>query len=137
MRVVLDTNVIVSGVMTAHGTCARITDMVDTGALEMCSDDRILDEYGSVLRRPELRIAPESISPVLELIRHTTYLIAATPLEPELPDPDDLPFLEVAAAAEALLVTGNTRHYPEHARHGVTVLSPAEFLELMRHRTSS
>jgi putative PIN family toxin of toxin-antitoxin system len=137
VRVVLDTNVIVSGVMTAHGTCARIIDMVGDGALEMYADDRILDEYDSVLHRPELRIAPESISPVLELIRHTACLIAATPLAPELPDPDDLPFLEVAAAADAPLVTGNARHYPERARQGVTVLSPAEFLEIMRHRPPS
>jgi ubiquinone/menaquinone biosynthesis C-methylase UbiE len=33
-----------------------------------------------------------------------------------LPDPGDMPFLEVAASADALSVTGNTRHYPKRSR---------------------
>ena len=53
----------------------------------------------------------------------------ASPLGIELPDQDDLPFLEVAHAAEATLVTGNTRHYPPEERRGVTILDPASFLD--------
>jgi predicted nucleic acid-binding protein len=47
----------------------------------------------------------------------------------ELPDRDDLPFLEVTHAAEATLITGNTRYYPQEARRGVAVLDPASFLD--------
>jgi predicted nucleic acid-binding protein len=43
-----------------------------------------------------------------------------------------VPFVEVAAAAAAVLVTGNTRHFPKKACEGVTVVSPKEFLELLR-----
>ena len=57
---------------------------------------------------------------------------AAVPLPVRLPDPDDAPFLEVAAATESILVTGNSRHFPKKAREGVVVLSPAELLELLR-----
>jgi predicted nucleic acid-binding protein len=47
----------------------------------------------------------------------------------ELPDPDDLPFIEVSQAAQAdALVTGNVRHYPAASRHGIGVLTPAEFM---------
>jgi len=35
-------------------------------------------------------------------------------------------------SAGAILVTGNTRHYPKRSRVGVTVLSPGEFIELLR-----
>jgi len=42
----------------------------------------------------------------MELIRRIARPVAAVPLNVELPDPDDRPFLEVAAAAEAILVTG-------------------------------
>jgi putative PIN family toxin of toxin-antitoxin system len=135
VRVVLDTNVIVSGALTAHGTCARIVDLLSEGVFEICADDRILDEYESVLRRPELHIADENIAPLTELIRRVAQRIAAVPLAAELPDPDDLPFLEVAAAGGALLVTGNLRHYPHRARAGVTVMIPADFLKLIRQAT--
>jgi predicted nucleic acid-binding protein len=51
----------------------------------------------------------------------------------ELPDPDDMPFLEVAAAAEAsALVTGNARHYrPVKGRHHVSVLASRALLDLL------
>ena len=55
----------------------------------------------------------------------------ARPLPVELPDPDDLPFLEVAAAAGAdALVTGKLRHYRAvRGRHDVRGLSPRDLLD--------
>jgi putative PIN family toxin of toxin-antitoxin system len=132
VRVVLDTNVLVSAVLTAHGTCARIVDMIADGALDLYADDRILAEYDSVLHRPELRIAPEDAGVILDLIRSITDTVAAIPLPVQLPDPDDAAFLEVAAASGSILITGNTRHFPTNARTGVSVMTPAEFLELLR-----
>jgi hypothetical protein len=44
------------------------------------------------------------------------------------PDPRDLPFLALAHAAGAWLVTGNLKHFPEAVRNGVIVLSPAAYL---------
>jgi putative PIN family toxin of toxin-antitoxin system len=132
VRVVPDTNVLVSAVLTAQGTCARIVDMIADGALDLYADDRILAEYDSVLHRPELRIAPEDAGVILDLIRSITDTVAAIPLPVQLPDPDDAAFLEVAAASGSILITGNTRHFPTNARTGVSVMTPAEFLELLR-----
>ena len=132
MKVVLDTNVVVSAIMTAHGKCAQIIDLLADGAFELCADDRILAEYDSVLERPQLRIVPEDAAVLLELIRSVADPVAAVPLPVQLPDPEDAPFLEVAAASQSLLVTGNARHYPKSSRAGVTVLTPMELLELIR-----
>jgi putative PIN family toxin of toxin-antitoxin system len=132
MKVVLDTNVIVSGVLTAQGVCAQILDMLIEGVFGIYVDDRILAEYDSVLRRPQLHLVPDDAAEVMEWIRSVAESIGAVPLPAELPDPGDIPFLEVAASADAILVTGNTRHYPKRSRVGVTVLSPREFLELLR-----
>jgi len=112
--------------------CARIVDMIADGALDLYADDRILAEYDSVLHRPELRIAPEDAGVILDLIRSITDTVAAIPLPVQLPDPDDAAFLEVAAASGSILITGNTRHFPTNARTGVSVMTPAEFLELLR-----
>ena len=132
MRVVLDTNVIVSAAMTTHGACAQILDMLADGVFGIYADDLILMEYGSVLRRPQLRIVPDDAAVVLEFIHSVAEPVTAVPLLAELPDPMDVPFLEVAAAAGAILVTGNIRHYPSRSRAEVTVLTPREFLDLIR-----
>jgi putative PIN family toxin of toxin-antitoxin system len=132
VRVVLDANVVVSAAMTAHGTCARLIDMLADGLFDICADDRILAEYDTVLHRPQLHIAAEDAGIVLELIRSIAEPVGAVPLPVKLPDANDAPFLEVAAAANAVLVTGNTRHYPKPSRAGVPVLTPKELLEIIR-----
>jgi uncharacterized protein len=49
-----------------------------------------------------------------------------------LPDRDDEPFLAVAAATGSILVTGNVRHFPARARHGVRVQTPRELVDSLR-----
>ncbi len=69
---------------------------------------------------------------MLQIIRRRGRPLISMPSAIELPDPTDLPFLEVAASADAILVTGNARHFPARARAGVTVMSPSEFLDHLR-----
>jgi len=132
VRVVLDTNVLVSAAMTLRGICAQIVDLLADGAFDIYVDDRILDEYDDVLRRPELRIVPAEATLVLDLVRAVAQNVPAYPLLVTLPDPDDVPFLEVAASAGALLITGNARHFAGADAVGVTVATPREFLDLLR-----
>jgi putative PIN family toxin of toxin-antitoxin system len=131
VKVALDTNVIVSGLLTPYGNCGQILDLLIDGLFTACADLRILEEYETVLRREELDLRPGDIEEVLRFLRDAAELVAARPLAARLPDPDDLAFLEVAATAGALLVTGNKRHFPPRERHGVTVLAPREFLDLL------
>jgi putative PIN family toxin of toxin-antitoxin system len=132
VNVVLDTNVLVSGLLSADGPCGRIVSLLVEDVFTPCVDERILREYESVLSRPELQISPEDVGEALDLIRSRPERLAPTPLNARLPDPDDLPFLETAAAAGAVLVTGNRRHFPKRACKDVPVLSPGDFLELLR-----
>ena len=130
MIIVLDTNVLVSGLLRPHSKPATILRLVATGALRVAYDERILAEYREVLARPKFPFSPEQIRDLLDQIEAEGEVVTALPLSLSLPDPDDLPFLEVAVAAHADgLVTGNTRHYPARSRHGVTVLDPAAFLD--------
>lgn len=136
MRIVLDTNVLVSALPSPHGTPARILDLVISGAVVLLFDDRVLAEYRDVLARPKLRIAPAESAFLLDFIETEGVLVSAPPLPLDLPDPDDLPFVEVAVAAAAgALVTGNTRHFAAAARTiSIPILSPAEFIELWHRR---
>ena len=123
---VLDTNVVVAGHLSPHGPPGRLLSEVYAQRLRLAYDGRIALEYAEVLRRPRFQLPPATIAAFL-LVLQDQELLAPTPLGVALPDEDDRPFLEVAAAtADRILVTGNTRHYPTRARGQVTVLTPTE-----------
>jgi putative PIN family toxin of toxin-antitoxin system len=132
MKVVLDTNVVVSGLIKGKGTCGQILRLAFGGHLDLCVDDRILHEYEAVLPRPLFRMLPEDVNNALTLIRFRAERTIPPPLRVELPDRSDLPFLETAAATNAILVTGNSRHFPRHERAGVVVMTPRELLDFLR-----
>jgi uncharacterized protein len=138
LRIVLDTNVLVSGLLSPFGPPGEIVRLVSSGAVTLCLDARILAEYDEVLRRPRFGFDQDAIAALLDYLDFASETVAAGPLSARLPDEDDEPFLEVALACGAdCLVTGNLAHFPESARAGVAVLSPAEFVDRYRSRTVS
>jgi putative PIN family toxin of toxin-antitoxin system len=132
VRIVLDANVLVAGLLSPLGACGRLLDLSLDGVVELCVDGRILREYEEVLCRPHFSFPPILVAEVLGFLRRSADPIAAVPLAITLPDTEDQPFLEVAVAAKAVLVTGNLRHFPKKACKGVVVVSPTECLELLR-----
>ncbi len=128
-RVVLDTNVLVSALLNSFGAPGRVLDVVLTGELSMAYDDRVLAEWRQVLGRQKFGFSAGDVEVLLGFVEGEGISVNASPFATELADQDDLPFLEVAHAAEATLITGNTRHYPPEARRGVAVLDPTSFLD--------
>jgi putative PIN family toxin of toxin-antitoxin system len=137
MQVVLDTNILVSALLSPFGSPARVLDLVLTDEVQLVYDDRIMAEYREVLARPRFAFEPARVADVLELLEHHGFSVIARPLRCELPDPDDLPFLEAAAQTGATLVTGNMAHYPPSARGAVEALSPAQFVARYLNQTRS
>ena len=131
MRIVLDTNVLVSGLLNPNGAPGRIVDLILGGRNQVLYDDRILAEYLDVLTRPELTIETSQAQAVVGYIRLAGEPVTALPLPGDsLPDLDDLPFTEIALSGEAeALVTGNMKHFSGIKELGATVLSPAQCLE--------
>jgi uncharacterized protein len=132
VRVVLDTNVLVSGILTPGGVCHRVLELVRDGVLLPCVDGRILEEYETVFRYPKLSPVLAPAMEILSFVRDAAIRVGAVPLSSDLPDASDLPFLEVASASSAVLVTGNLRHFPAGARGNVTVTTPAGLLDRLR-----
>ena len=131
MLVVLDTNVLVSGILNGSGSPGKILDLALEGRFQMAYDDRILGEYEDVLTRPELHLKPLRVEAVLTYIELSGKLVEAEILSVEgFPDPDDLPFAEVFISANAdALISGNLRHFAPLVEKGLAVYSPREFLE--------
>ncbi|MCR4339928.1 MAG: putative toxin-antitoxin system toxin component, PIN family [Gemmatimonadaceae bacterium] len=133
-RVVIDTNVLVSGILSRIGPPGRIVESLIQGTLVTLYDSRIVAEYEGVLRRPRLRLPLSMVIVLLDSIQIGGFAVAALPLPGVvLPDVTDLPFLEVAAAGAAdYLITGNGPHFiPVRGRHAVTVVSPRQYVDLL------
>ena len=130
MIIVLDTNVIVSGILRPYSKAASILRLVATGAITLAYDLRIFSEYRDVLNRPKFPFAKEDIDAFLDQVEKEGVVVSVMPLKFRLPDPEDESFLEVALAGKAkAIVTGNKRHFPKKEYEGTKILSPAEFLD--------
>jgi uncharacterized protein len=133
MKIVLDTNVLVAGLLSPFGPCAKIVRMLTSGDLTLYFDSRILSEYNEVLRRSKFRFQIDKVVALLDHIENHGHIVASSPLSDLLPDPGDEPFLEVAVAGQAVcLVTGNQAHFPPKQCQGVKVFSPSDFLTFYR-----
>jgi putative PIN family toxin of toxin-antitoxin system len=133
LRIVLDTNVLVSGLLSPFGPPGEIVRMVSAGTMRLCVDARVLAEYEQVLLRQRFGLDPDAVAVLVDYIDATSQKAASVPLGMRLPDPDDEAFLEVAIACDAdYLVTGNPVHFPSEASAGVSIVSPAQFVEAYR-----
>lgn len=130
MRIVCDTNVLVSGMMLSSGFPGRIVDLIRAGRVQTVVDDRILAEYAAVLRRPYFRryFTSIQVEHVLEFLHRASHRVVCDVVVRDLPDPADLPFLETALSAQVPLVTGNIKHFPEPQARGHTILTPRDFI---------
>lgn len=130
MRIVLDTNVLVSGLLKSTGPPARLVDLVLAGAVMVLYDERIMAEYREVLIRPKFKFDADDVASVCDYIEGEGERIKAAALALVLEDRDDLPFLEVACSGKArALVTGNPRHFPKECE--IPILSPKQFLAIL------
>jgi putative PIN family toxin of toxin-antitoxin system len=131
LTVVLDTNVLVSSLLSQKSWPAKILDLIMGDHIQVAYDDRILGEYEEVLSRPELRIPPPRMLAVIDHIELAGKFVASEPLPTEgYTDQDDIMFAEVFITSNAdALITGNLRHYKPLLKHNALVLSPAQFME--------
>jgi len=134
VRLVLDTNVLVSGMLTSGNPLGRIVDFLRAGKIQLQVDERIVAEYDGVLSRAKFRryFSLFEKDLIMDYIRADSEWHVCTRVVDGLPDPKDACFLEVAHEAGVSLVTGNLRHYPVEFRGGVEVLSPSEFLNRIK-----
>ena len=124
MRAVLDTNVLVSAIWSEQSKPADIIEKMLAGVFEPVYDGRILAEYREVLTRSKFAFDEQRVDTLLKAIELLGTRIEPAPCDITMPDESDRAFYEVAITADALLVTGNLKHFP-----GLTnAITPAEFI---------
>ncbi len=112
MRIVVDTNIIVSALLSVEGTAFRILSDVMDGRYEVFVSKEIYDEYDDVLHRGKFGFDEETIKFILEWFRENAIWIETNKSNIPMPDEKDRVFYDVARCCKAKLLTGNTKHYP-------------------------
>lgn len=113
IRVVIDTNILVSALLHTEGLPAAVLMLALSGEVQLCVSDAVFAEYDEVIRRPRFKRSPDIIERTLQSIQEVGQWIKPGIRVEACTDPDDNIFLECAQAREAdYLVTGNPRHFP-------------------------
>jgi uncharacterized protein len=130
LRLVLDTNIVVSAALNPDGLPRTTLLIALTKPARLYVTQPILDEYAGVLMRPRLRILRSERQRLIQLISNRSHLVKPVRHLTVASDPNDDMFLECADAARAdYLITGNRRHFPEFWK-GTKVITSREFVSL-------
>jgi len=131
LRLVIDTNIIVSATLKPDGLERTVLLLAITKPARLYVTEAIIAEYREVLARPRIGIPKGRRQQLLQLIRNRSYTV--TPARPlrVTPDADDNKFLECADAERAdYVVTGNQRHFPKFWKK-TKVISSREFISVV------
>ena len=129
---VVDTNVIVSGMITNNSASptAKVLDCLTEKNITPLFNEEILQEYESVLSREKFNLPKEKIEKFLKMMKSDGVASTRVPSKEVFTDPKDVVFYEVALSKEdSFLVTGNIKHFPKVDM----VVTPAEIMEIIKH----
>jgi putative PIN family toxin of toxin-antitoxin system len=133
MRVVADTNVVVSGLLW-RGNPRRVLDAARDGIIELFTSIVLLEELEDVLSRerfaPRLEVAKVTARELVLGYAALATIVEAAPIEPViLADPDDDAVLACALAAQCEVITSGDSHLLNLKRHGeVRIITAAELV---------
>jgi putative PIN family toxin of toxin-antitoxin system len=127
-KIVLDTNIIISALLSPDGNPAKILSLISVSDdIQLFYSVEILSEYRRVLSYPRLNISEEKKLRAVWLIETFGTLIKPPTSTMLLPDESDRIFYDTAHESGAILVTGNTKHYPVEA----FIMTPSDFLDML------
>ena len=130
LRLVVDTNILVSAALKPLGLQRTAFLLAATRPARLYLSLPILSEYATVLSRPELKIPRSERLRLLQLVKNRGLLIAPRRHLEVTSDPDDNMFIECAEAARAdYLITGNQKHFPRFWKQ-TKVITSREFVEI-------
>jgi putative PIN family toxin of toxin-antitoxin system len=135
MRVILDTNVIVSGLISESGAPAQLLNAWTDKAFLLVTSDQQITELQAVTHRSTLRplITPAHAGRFINDLYRFATVLDRLPVVERSPDPNDNYLLAMAEATDAdYLVTGDKRHVLALERHGKTgIITAAAMLPLL------
>jgi len=123
LKCVLDTNIILSAILSHEGYPVKIFDAVVNKKLKIYLTKEIIKEYKEVFSREYFKIHREKIGKTINIIRKLGEMIIPEISSFPMKDESDRTFYDAAIKAEAWLITGNIKHFPKKE----FIISPAGF----------
>jgi putative PIN family toxin of toxin-antitoxin system len=124
--IVLDTNVLVSGILNPSGNPAFLLNKIIQMEIQLALDSRIFHEYEIVLKRDKFALDATHVEIVLNYLKEISLWVSPRPSRANLVDEGDRPFMEVALTCQIPLVTGNIKHFQNIPQ--LQVFTPSEFI---------
>ncbi len=136
-RAVIDTNLLVSGLLNDTGAPAKLILRWLKGQFDIVLSDEIMNEYVYILRHlPE--VDQSKAGHLLEALYTSGIHVVISGTLQACKDLDDDKFLETAMTGKAeYLVTKNTKHFPHKSYQGVRIVKVSKFLEELEQQYSS
>jgi putative PIN family toxin of toxin-antitoxin system len=130
VKVVLDTNVFVSGVFFG-GPPHKILEAWRDGKVQLLLSPTILEEYQRVMRDLAVQFPSIEVEALLDFLIVHSEIVLPPPLPPVIQvDPSDDKFLECAVAGEAACIVTGDKHLRKLLEfRGISILKPREFVE--------
>ena len=128
-RIVIDTNVIISSAISTQGNPAKIMDLVLNKKFEVYYSSEIIAEYVRVFAKPRLNFTREIQEFFINGIKRVGILIDPPASTLPMLDESDRVFYDLAKEVGAIVITGNTKHYPDED----FIMTPSEFLEFINY----
>jgi len=135
MRLVLDTNVVISAFIKPDSKPSHVLKIALGHKAELCYNSAILGEYESVMLRPKFssKIDTNNIRRFIDLIRSIGFPFHPPPSNIKLPDESDRIFYDTAKKSGSVLISGNIKHFPQET----FIISPADFLKKFEYQKNS
>lgn len=134
MKVVLDTNVVVSRFLSARGAPAQAFKLWEAHAFDLLVSCPILQEYKKALSYPKVRklhqLTGQEIDEVIDGFKgFSIFVDPKTKVRAIKADPKDNMFLECAVAGKADFIVSGDKHLLDLKEYqGIQILSPHAFL---------
>ncbi|MCL2166359.1 MAG: putative toxin-antitoxin system toxin component, PIN family [Clostridiales bacterium] len=126
IQVVIDTNIIISAAISKNGNPAKIVNMALDKSIQVHYSTAMMNEYEEVLSRSEFSFDSEQQNAFIFGLKKTGIHIDPVVSDVQMSDEDDRIFYDTAKASGAILITGNTRHYPNEP----FIMTPSDFLSI-------
>ena len=128
-RAVLDTNVLISSLVSEHGVPSQLHQAWRRGDFVLITSDYILSELKRIARA-KLDVTAGQLSPVLASLQQLAEIVEPAPVVCAGADEQDLPILGTALSGAAdVLVTGDKKLLALDRFNGVAIITPRDFLD--------
>jgi hypothetical protein len=136
LKVVIDSNIFVSAVISSGGNPTKVFDLVRTGKIKMVTSFAILKEVREVLLYPHIkklhkfsqREVDKEVGRIMKFAKFTPEILR---LKVVKDDPKDDKFIECAVEAKADFIVSGDHHLKDlKSYQGIKIVPPAEFLKI-------